>query len=310
MKPDDQANNGSVATMVGVAVTPPTAAEPLKGGNSSKKATKKAKAKAAKTNGSTKDRLAPASPGRVDGPGPMLSTIVAIPAEAAGRTTGEREDQRVGQGDEDPGLMSIGDRSAPGTEEPVTTATEAPDREAGLSEEAGEPDQPATAPSAKRRWMRSNTALAGGCLLVAALTVALVLSLLALTNQDAQAGARTSALTAARTYAVQLASYDYRNLDRNFAIVAGESTPSFRRSFTESSDALKATLAKYKATAGATVVSAGLVSSGTSQAEALVFLTQKIANATQSKPTTDRSQVQISLVKSGGRWLINQVTLL
>ena len=179
--------------------------------------------------------------------------------------------------------MSIGDRSAPGTEEPVTTATEAPDREAGLSEEAGEPDQPATAPSAKRRWMRSNTALAGGCLLVAALTVALILSLLALTNQDAQAGARTSALTAARTYAVQLASYDYRNLDRNFAIVAGESTPSFRRSFTESSDALKATLAKYKATAGATVVSAGLVSSGTSQAVALVFLTQKIANATQTQ---------------------------
>ena len=48
-----------------------------------------------------------------------------------------------------------------------------------------------------------------------------------------------------------------------------------------------------------TVASAGLMSSGTSQAVALVFLTQKIANATQTKPTTDRSQVRISLVKAG-----------
>ena len=311
MKPDDQSNNGSVATMVGVPATPTMAAEPVKGGNSSKKATKKAKAKAAKRNGSAKDRFAPASAGRVEGPGPMVTTLVAVPAEAGGRTAGGRvrDEDWVGEGDEDPGPMTIGDRSAPATEEPVTTATEDPDGEAGRSEEAGQPDGPATPPSAKR-WMRSNTALAGGCLLVAALTVALILSLLALTNQDAQAAARASALTAARTYAVQLASYDYRDLNRNFATVAGESTPSFRRSFTESSDALKATLAKYKATAGATVVSAGLVSSGTSQAVALVFLTQKIANATQTKPTTDRSQVQISLVKSGGRWLINQVTLL
>ena len=227
----------------------------------------------------------------------MLSTITAIPTEAGGRMSGRAgSGRRTGSGEAD--------------EDPGPTTVEAPDREAGLSEEAEESDQPATAPSVKRRWMRSNPALAGACLVVAALTVALILSLLALTNQDAQAGARTSALAAARTYAVQLASYDYRNLDRNFATVAGESTPSFRRSFTESSDALKATLAKYKATAGATVVSAGLVSSGTSQAVALVFLTQKIANATQAKPTTDRSQVQISLVKSGGRWLINQVTLL
>ena len=92
--------------------------------------------------------------------------------------------------------------------------------------------------------------------------------------------------------------------------MAANSTPSFRRSFTESSDALKSTLAQYKATADASVVSAGLVSSSTSEAVVLVFLTQKIENSTQAKPTTDRSQVQISLVRSGGRWLINQVTLL
>ena len=136
------------------------------------------------------------------------------------------------------------------------------------------------------------------------------MSLLALSNQDSQASSRASALAAAKTDAVQLASYDYRNLDHGFATVVADSTPSFRRSFTQSSNALKATLTKYKATADATVVSAGLVSSSASGAVALVFLTQKIENSTQTKPTTDRSQVQITLVKSGSRWLIDQVTLL
>ena len=152
--------------------------------------------------------------------------------------------------------------------------------------------------------------LAGAVLLVVALAVALILSLLALSNEHAQASSRTSALAAARSYAVQLASYDYQDLQGGFAAVAADSTPSFRRSFTESSDALKATLTQYKATADASVVSAGLVSSSTSQAVALVFLTQKIENSTQAKPTTDRSQVEITLVNSGGRWLIDQVTLL
>ena len=60
----------------------------------------------------------------------------------------------------------------------------------------------------------------------------------------------------------------------------------------------------------ASVVSAGVVSATTSRAVVLVFLDQNIANSTQTKPTTDRSQVEITLVRSGGRWLVDQVTLL
>ena len=161
-----------------------------------------------------------------------------------------------------------------------------------------------------RQWVRSNLLLVCGGIFVVALSVALAISLLALGNQDAVGSSRTSALAAARTDAVQLASYNYRELGRDFGVVVAKSTPSFRRRFTESSDALKTTLTKYKATAKASVVSAGLVSASTSRAVVLVFLNQKIANSQQAKPTTDRSQVEITLVSSGGRWLIDQVTLL
>jgi Mce-associated membrane protein len=161
-----------------------------------------------------------------------------------------------------------------------------------------------------RQWARSNIALLCAGAVVVALSVALALSLSALGNQDALGSSRTSALAAARTDAVQLASYDYRDLGRDFGVVVANSTPSFRRRFTESSDALKSTLTKYKATAEASVVSAGLVSASSSRAVALVLLDQKIANSKQATPTTDRSQIEITLVSSGGRWLIDQVTLL
>ncbi len=167
-----------------------------------------------------------------------------------------------------------------------------------------------TLPSRQRRWTHSKAVLLSAGALIVALAVGLALSLSALSNQNALASSRTSALSSARTYAVELASYNYRDLDRDFSTVAANSTPSFRRTFAESSDALKSTLSRYKATAVASVVSAGVASASTSRAVVLVFLDQKIANSTQTKPTTDRSQVEITLVRSGGRWLIDQVTLL
>ncbi len=158
--------------------------------------------------------------------------------------------------------------------------------------------------------MQPKAALLSATALIVALAVGLGLSLSALGSQNALASSRTSALSAARTYAVELASYNYRDLHRDFSTVASNSTPSFRRTFAESSDALKSTLSKYKATAVASVESAGIVSASTSRAVVLVFLDQKIANSTQTKPTTDRSQVEVTVVSSGGRWLVDQVKLL
>jgi len=310
VKPDGQPSDGTIGTVADETDAPDTAVEPMNGVGSPKgKTTKKAKGKSAKKNGAVEDRLAPPPVGeeRTD---PVAPTVVATPADNGGPPPGEGvlEEEEIGDGDEGRGQpTSVENGTAPATEHRVPTEGQVTDREAGASGDSGEP---APAPSSTRRWTRSKTLLVCGCVLVAGLVTALILSLLALSNQDAQASTRTSALAAARTYAVQLASYNYRNLDRGFAALAADSTPSFRRSFTESSDTLKSTLTKYKATADASVVSAGLVSSGGSQAVALVFLTQKIENSTQAQPTTDRSQVQITLVRSGGRWLIDQVTLL
>jgi Mce-associated membrane protein len=142
------------------------------------------------------------------------------------------------------------------------------------------------------------------------LAVSLALVLMQLGNKSAVETARASAVSAAKTYSVELAAYNYRHLDKDFGIVLAHSTPSFRKSFTESSDALKSTLTKYHATSKATVVAAGLISASTTRAVALVFLDQTVTNSTQKRATTDRSQVEITLVRVGGKWMIDQVTLL
>jgi len=163
---------------------------------------------------------------------------------------------------------------------------------------------------ARRLLVGNFTATVLGTVAVA-LAVALILAMMQLGNQSALNNARSSALFAAKTYSVEIAGYDYRHLDTDFGVVLANSTPSFRSSFAQSSNALKSTLTKYHATATAKVVAAAIISATTSRAEVLVYLDQTVANSAQKGgATTDRSQVEITLVNTGGKWLIDQVTLL
>jgi Mce-associated membrane protein len=140
--------------------------------------------------------------------------------------------------------------------------------------------------------------------------VFLTLTQLSLNSQNSLNSARTGALSSAKTYAVDLASYNYKTLNQDFGKVLAESTPTFKQNFTLSSEALKTAIVKYDASATANVVGAGLVSVTTSRAVVLVFLNQTVDNTLQKNKPTTESRVEITLVRSDGRWLIDQVTLL
>ncbi len=118
-------------------------------------------------------------------------------------------------------------------------------------------------------------------------------------------------LAAARTYAADLATYNYKDLNPDFGKVLNESTPSFKQDFTQSTEALKTTLTRYDASASADVLAVGLVSVTSNRAVAMVFLNQTVNNTLQkNKSSTTENRVEITLVYSGGRWLIDQVSLL
>lgn len=175
----------------------------------------------------------------------------------------------------------------------------------------GAPEAGVTAPAHRRR--RRIIAAALAAVAVAAIVVELVLLLSSQSNVNhlnSVDSARTSALAAARAYTTDIATYDYRNLQQDFATVEQHATPSFQAQYAQSSKALMSVLTAYHAIAKANVLAAGLQSATGSNAVADVFLDQTVTNSTQKAPTTDHSRVQITLVRQHGEWLIDQLKLI
>ncbi|MGO9342641.1 MAG: hypothetical protein ACLP6E_09005 [Acidimicrobiales bacterium] len=167
-----------------------------------------------------------------------------------------------------------------------------------------------------KSFVRTNLASVILGLVAVCLAVALVVTMLQLGNRNSQLAAknsletaRTTALAAARTYSVELASYNYQHLDQNFAAIEAVSTSSWRQTYSQTTSALKSILFKYNSSAQATLLSAGLVYATTTRAVAVVFLEQAITNVGQKTPTSSRSQIQMTLDYSNGRWLIDDVTV-
>jgi Mce-associated membrane protein len=232
-----------------------------------------------------------------------VTVLFSDPAESAGDEAGAhgKSPAPAAEGDDVPaGATAAGSDVPAGATAPASDVT------------AGAPTGSQAPVSASRRRFSSRVLAAGlAALVVAALVVALILSLLDVGQKDAVNGARTSALKAAGTYAVEIGSYNYRHLQQDFAVVKEHSTPSFRSSFSQSSNALLSILSKYHATATATVAAEGVVSASPSEAVVILFLNQHVTNTAKTGgASTDHSRLEMTLERSNGRWLIDKVKLL
>jgi hypothetical protein len=117
-----------------------------------------------------------------------------------------------------------------------------------------------------------------------------------------------SAISAAKGYAVEFGSYDYRHLDTDFAEVAAHLTPSFKRSYLQSSSRLKPAIEQVKGVAVGTVRAAGLVSATSTTAVVAVFLDQQVTTSQSKTPRIDRDRLIVTMVRSGDSWLISKLT--
>jgi Mce-associated membrane protein len=181
-----------------------------------------------------------------------------------------------------------------------------------------ETDAEATAPEAvdavppPRSRRRLGAVEIVGLLVIVGLAAGLIVSRVQLSNANSLNGQRAGAVAAARADAGDVATYSYLHLHRDFARVEAESTPSFRGSFIKSSDGLTKVLTQYKATASAKVLSAGVVSLTASRAVVILFVNQTVTNTAQTgnAPTTDNSRIEVTLQRSGNRWLLQDLKLL
>jgi Mce-associated membrane protein len=148
--------------------------------------------------------------------------------------------------------------------------------------------------------------------LAVAVAVVLAVVVTGLSHRTGGQGSSASSAAAekAATNGAQAAlSYDYRHLSANFAAAEKLMTPSFKANYThETASSVKGPAVKYHAVSVATVEGAGVASMTSSRATVLVFVDQTVRNTQLSAPRLDRSRVQVSLVRSGGKWLINNLS--
>ncbi len=118
--------------------------------------------------------------------------------------------------------------------------------------------------------------------------------------------ARRSALEAARERTLALTSYDYRQLEENFAGVLATATGQFATDYQDTTAQLRPTFTDAQAVASATVVAAGLESFAPDRAVAVIAVDQVIATK-DAPPRTERNRLRMTLVRPADTWLVERV---
>jgi Mce-associated membrane protein len=177
---------------------------------------------------------------------------------------------------------------------------------------SAEPDAKASEPAKTGRFPLRLSALATAlvaAVLVLAVAAAVTFGVL-LQQRAATDRAGAQALATAKAYAVTVTSYDYQNLDRNFADVLDGATGEFKDQYSGASQTLRQLIATAKATAKGTVLGAGIQSESAEQVEVVVFVDQSISNAATPQPRIDRNRVIMTLTPHDGRWLVGKLELM
>lgn len=124
---------------------------------------------------------------------------------------------------------------------------------------------------------------------------------------EQRAAAPDEARRAAMSFAKDLGTYDYRDMDGNFRLVAQRSTDNFSGQLRQITEAMTPLLQQTQATSKGSVPAAGVVTADENKAVVVLFLDQTIKNTNTAQPRVDRSRMQLSLVKVDGVWKLDHL---
>ncbi|MUL63882.1 Mce protein [Mycobacterium sp. CBMA 234] len=119
-----------------------------------------------------------------------------------------------------------------------------------------------------------------------------------------------AALQAARDYAVVLTTLDAKNIDENYRKSLDGATGEFKDAYSQGATQLRQVLIDNKASGTGIVVAAAVKSATRDKVEVLLFVDQSITNAANPSPRIDRNRMDMTMEKSGGRWLASRVDIL
>lgn len=141
------------------------------------------------------------------------------------------------------------------------------------------------------------------CLLAAAVTFGTLWLV-----ERASESARGEAQSVAKEFALDLTTYDYRELDENFEEVRAFSTDNFAEKYQGASGKLSTLLTENKAISKGRVLHAGVEEFDGDRAVVLVFVDMTVNNV-NAKDRIDRNRMVLTLIDVDGDWKLDDVKL-
>lgn len=177
---------------------------------------------------------------------------------------------------------------------------------------AGHPTPPDAARAVDERAL-SPMALATAICVVLAIAAGALLAVTAhsVSHHKAVTAARAAAYAAGKTDVALLLTYSYKTFDQDIARAEVGMSPSFRASYLHTMTTEVGPLAQQiHAVTNATVVAAGVESGATPTRVKLLVIADQVVQNVKLNATSrlDESTNEVTMVKQGGRWVIDDVT--
>lgn len=188
------------------------------------------------------------------------------------------------------------------------TADESPDTETDEAAEAGRaPDTDGAERSAWRRLRAPAAWTLVGALIVALGGLSLFFWLADRQSQQVF-DQQPAVLSAAREGTAAVLSYRANDVDADVASAQQRLTGGFADEYRTLATEKILPAAKERGVSSSVNISGvSLISSSDGEAEALVFVTQKLQTAEPGEPTTTATAMRVGLVSEDGRWLIDRL---
>jgi Mce-associated membrane protein len=126
-------------------------------------------------------------------------------------------------------------------------------------------------------------------------------------SDDAIADATSDAQGAAERSVATILAYDYRHLDDDQKAAESLMTPSYQKKYDQLFSVIKQNAPGLQAVVTVQVIASGIVRSGDDRVQVLVFLNRPTTNKQSTEPTIYRDQVVMTMEKSDGDWLVDNM---
>lgn len=198
--------------------------------------------------------------------------------------------------------MSTSDDDDDRRESVLTLEDPSDDAADDLEVEVDADPEPAQPGRLKRRLVAGLLALTA-----CAATVALVLLSISEYHHHQDEARRAEAVQTSRDYLVAMAAFDYQKMDANREHIVANSTPGFAAKYDEMVKALRDIVVTSKGVATATAEHVVVDALDGGSATVVSFVDQHVTNVTAPQGSNQKYRMVVKLVRSGDRWIVDDV---